>query len=310
MEYQIVDRFDKKISKIGFGAWQLGNRKEYESMSDEIGIQLVHDAVQHGITFFDTAPNYGEGNSEKIIGLALEGRKDDIFINTKVGHTQEGKTDFSLNGITKSIQNSLGNLKRSKLDSVILHNPGMDILEGKKGHYEHLKTLKNDGLIDGYGVSIDTPEELKTVLDHSDVDVIELMFNLINQSPKVWFDEVEKRGILLIIKVPLDSGWLTGKFNSESTFTGIRSRWSVQEIKQRAGLVREIKEIVKQDNLVPVALSFILSFKAVTTVIPGTRNEKQLHSNIDTLNFELTNEMKEKLEDLYESKISSLNIPW
>ncbi|MEX0844212.1 MAG: aldo/keto reductase [Balneolaceae bacterium] len=310
MEYRNTKRFDKRISKIGFGAWQLGNRKEYESMSEEIGIQLVHKAVQQGITFFDTAPNYGEGNSEKILGLALEGTEDEIFINTKVGHTHEGKSDFSLDGITESIHKSMDNLKRSKLDSVILHNPGRDILEGKEGHYEHLKTLKNEGLMDGYGVSIDTSDELKTVLDHSDVDVIELMFNLIHQSPKVWFDEIEKRGILLIIKVPLDSGWLTGKFNSESTFTGIRSRWSVQEIQQRAELVQEIKDIVEQDNLVPVALSFILSFEAVNTVIPGIRNEDQLHSNIDSMNFELTNDMKEKLENLYESKILSLNIPW
>lgn len=310
MKYQKVDRFDKKISKIGFGAWQLGNKKEYESLSDEMGIQLVQEAVEQGITFFDTAPNYGEGNSEKILGRALEGTEDKIFINTKAGHTQEGKSDFSLEGITESIHNSLENLKRSKIDSVILHNPGKEILEGKHGHYEHLKSIKNKGFIGGYGVSIDTAEELKSVLDYSDVDVIELMFNIIHQSPKIWFDEIQKRGILLIIKVPLDSGWLTGKFNSESTFTGIRSRWSVQEIQQRAKLVREIKDIVKQDNLVPVALNFILSFEAVTTVIPGTRNEKQLQSNIDSLNFELTRELKKKLEDLYDSKISNLTIPW
>lgn len=310
MEYRKVDRFDKQISKIGFGAWQLGNKKEYDSISVESGIELVKQAVNMGITFFDTAPNYGEGNSEKILGQALEGTEDEIFINTKVGHTQEGTSDFSLDGITKSIQRSLENLKRSKIDSVILHNPGLEILEGKEGHYEHLKSIKNEGLISGYGVSIDTADELKTVLDHSDVDVIELMFNIVHQSPKVWFEEVAKRDILLIIKVPLDSGWLTGKFNSESTFTGIRSRWSVQEIQQRAKLVREIKDIVKQDNLVPEALSFILSFEAVTTVIPGTRNEKQLHSNIDSLNFELSQEMKKKLEDLYESKISKLTIPW
>jgi aryl-alcohol dehydrogenase-like predicted oxidoreductase len=310
MEYRINKRFDKPISRIGFGAWQLGNNQDFSGMSEKEGIKLVHEAVNKGVTFFDTAPNYGGGMSEKILGKALRGKEADIFINTKVGHDRTGEIDFSLEGITQSIYKSLEALKRDRLDSVILHNPDNDVLKGETDHYTRLNSLKKQGVIDGYGVSIDTADELKWVLDSSDVDVIEIMFNIIHQSPKVWFDEVRKRDILLIIKIPFDSGWLTGKYDRNSKFEGIRSRWTSEDIQVRAELIDEIKDIVGQDDLVPVALSFILSFETIITVIPGTRNKVQLDSNIESLKYELDRDTKLQLEEFYKSNISKLKIPW
>ena len=102
---------NKTIHKVGFGAWQLGN-KEWGNMSFDEGISLVQKAVQKGINFFDTAPNYGGGNSEKILGIALEKYRDDIFINTKVGHLPSGETSFTSEGIKASIAHSLKQLKK------------------------------------------------------------------------------------------------------------------------------------------------------------------------------------------------------
>lgn len=310
MEYRHSKRFNKKISRIGFGAWQLGNDQDFSGMSEKEGIELVKKAVDEGITFFDTAPNYAGGKSEKILGKALKGLDSDIFINTKTGHHRDGNIDFSIDSITKSIYKSIDALKLDKLDSVILHNPVQEVLKGETEHYSRLISLKKEGVIGGYGVSIDTPDELRWVLDSTDLDVIEIMFNIIHQSPKIWFNEVKNRDILLIVKIPFDSGWLTGKYDRNTTFEGIRSRWSDEDIRLRAELVREIKEIVGEDDLVPVALSFILSFEAVTTVIPGIRNKKQLQSNLDSLNYHLNKEMKDKLEDYYHSRLSKLEIPW
>lgn len=310
MEYRSSKRFEKKISRIGFGAWQLGNDQDFSGMSEKEGIELVKKAVDEGITFFDTAPNYAGGKSEKILGKALEGLESDIFINTKTGHHPNGNIDFSVDSITKSIYRSIDALNRDKLDSVILHNPVQEVLKGETEHYSRLISLKKEGVIGGYGVSIDTPDELRWVLDSSDVDVIEIMFNIIHQSPKVWFEEVEKRDILLIVKIPFDSGWLTGKYDRNTKFEGIRARWTPEDIELRAKLVDEIKDIVGQDDLVPVALSFILSFDAVTTVIPGIRNNKQLQSNLDATNYNLSDDIKKSLEDYYQSRLSDLQIPW
>jgi len=109
--------------------------------------------------------------------------------------------------------------------------------------------------------------------------------------------------------VPLDSGWLTGKFNNDSVFGGIRSRWNRSDITHRAKLIEEIKEITGSADLVQYALSFILSFDEVTTVIPGVSSIKQLKENKDATNFKLDENVRTKLIQFGES-IKNQNIPW
>lgn len=183
------------------------------------------------------------------------------------------------------------------------------MLYGSHPIYEELKRLKKLGLINHYGVSIDTKEELDIVLNQNEVDVIELMFNIIHQSPKEWFQEIKKQGILLLIKVPFDSGWLTGKYTKDTVFTGIRSRWTEEVIKTRLAIVDKINKIV-DNNMVFASLQFILNFEAVTCVIPGVRNLKQLLSNIKASDYILSKEKHEEIEALYDNYIKNLHTPW
>jgi aryl-alcohol dehydrogenase-like predicted oxidoreductase len=307
---RVAKRLNVMISEIGFGGWQLGNDAIWGPMSFEEGVELVKTAYAKGINFFDTAPGYSNGLSEKIIGEALKTVRHEVFINTKFGHNHLNQTDFNVSAIEKSIDESLERLQTSYVDSVILHNPPREILEGKTNHQKEFLRLKQIGKIRGYGVSIDTLEDLELVLKYLDVDVIEILFNINFQSPKALFDQVKAKGILLIAKVPLDSGWLSGKYNAQSQFTGIRSRWDQTVIQNRAHIVEKVKAIVQDDNLVNYALSFILSFDAMTTVIPGVKDLQQLDSNIKASAFQLSATIKQKLEDLYEGEIKSMNLPW
>lgn len=310
MNYRYSAKFSKKISEVGFGAWQLGGTGTWGYMSKKDGLNLVHEALKKGVNFFDTAPGYASGNSELILGEALQNNREEVFINTKIGHGPNGEYEFSKEGIETSINRSLKKLQTTYLDSVIFHNPERYILEGKTDLFQVLHQYKLDGIINGYGVSIDSLEELKLVLQYNEVDVIEIMFNIIHQEVKELFDEIEKRGILLIIKVPLDSGWLTGKYHENSAFTGVRNRWSKQDKLIRANIINKIKNIVKNDNLVNTALRFILSFSAVTTIIPGTKNIQQLTANCLSSSKELTTTTKKQLEDLYKDYISKEHTPW
>jgi aryl-alcohol dehydrogenase-like predicted oxidoreductase len=307
---RVAKRLNVRISEIGFGGWQLGNDAIWGPMSFDEGVELVKTAYVKGVNFFDTAPGYSNGLSEKIIGEALKAVRHQVFINTKFGHNHLNQTDFSVNAIEKSIDESLERLQATYVDAVILHNPPREILEGKTNHQKEFLRLKQIGKIRGFGVSIDALEELELVLKHLDVDVIEILFNINYQSPKVLFDQVKAKGILLIAKVPLDSGWLSGKYNAQSQFTGIRSRWDHKVIQSRARIIDQIKAIVQDDNLIPAALGFILSFEAITTVIPGTKNIQQLDSNIEASRFPLNKVIKEKLEKLYEEEIKPLHLPW
>jgi aryl-alcohol dehydrogenase-like predicted oxidoreductase len=310
MKKRYAKTFDFWVSEIGFGGWQLGNNASWGSMSYEEGVKLVKSAVEKGINFFDTAPGYSNGLSEKILGEALKEFRNEVFINTKFGHNHLNQTDFSEASIEKSINESLERLQTTYVDSVILHNPPKEILEGKTSHQSEFLRMKNLGKIRGYGVSIDTLEELELVLNHLDVDVIEILFNINNQSPKVLFDKVKEKGILLISKVPLDSGWLTGKYNATSNFTGIRSRWNKEVISKRAQIIDKIKAIVFDEDLVNTALGFILSFDAITTVIPGVKDISQLDSNIKSSKFQLSEDVKRQLENLYDEEIKVMNLPW
>jgi len=310
MNYRNPKKINRNLGVIGFGAWQLGNTEFFGEMDDHTAINLVDEAVKKGVTVFDTAPGYGNGNSERLLGIALKPYRKDVFINTKFGHTPEGHTDFSVDGLYRSVEGSLSRLQTAYLDSVILHNPGRELLYQTAPIYTALQELKATGVIRHYGVSIDTVSELETVLTHNTVDVIELMFNIIHQSPKALFEEVQKQGIMLMIKVPLDSGWLTGKYTKDTRFTGIRARWTNDVITKRLEIIAKIQTLFQKQDITHESLQFILHFSAVTCVIPGVRTVAQLQSNVEAQAGTLTIPQIQELETLYDTYIKNQDTPW
>ena len=299
----------RKPNRLGFGAWQLGNPL-WNGMSEEEGISLVQEAIQSGINFFDTAPGYGAGLSERILGKAIQGKRSEVLLNSKIGHLADGSSNFDEYSLESQIKASLERLQTTYLDSVLLHNPPRQILEGKTNHFQVLKSLKDKGLIRAYGVSIDTYEEMDIVLKKIDVDVIEILFNIFFQGPKFLFKKAHDKGISLIAKVPLDSGWLTGKYHEYSTFTGIRNRWSKEVIYRRGTLVSNVKKIVQDDDITKYAISFILSFPEITCVIPGIQNTSQLREHITNSNYALPINVKNQFIELYERDIEPNPLPW
>ncbi|MBT3591679.1 MAG: aldo/keto reductase, partial [Candidatus Nitrosopelagicus sp.] len=98
MKYKKLGKSGIKVSEIGFGAWQLGNEKSWSAMTDKEAIKLVHTALDLGVNFFDTAPNYGMGSSERLLGAAFNNTsRDKVVINTKFGHTESGETNYNSN---------------------------------------------------------------------------------------------------------------------------------------------------------------------------------------------------------------------
>ena len=134
---------------------------------------------------------------------------------------------------------------------------------------------------------------------------------MLHQDASRAFDLAIKKEVGIIVKIPLDSGWLSGKYNAESTFDDIRSRWSRQDIQTRANLVNRVKEIVHaKDDLAQKAISFCLAYDAVSTVIPGNASIAQLTSNVASINNPVSRELVEKLEDFYINEVKELKLPW
>lgn len=313
MRYNKYTPSTPRVSEIGLGAWQLGENTGWRGMSEEEAIEMVREALELGINFFDTAPNYGLGTSESRLGKALQGvDRDRIVINTKFGHTVKGTNDYRSESIRASLEGSLKRLKVDYVDSLIIHNPPFETLDGNKNdHYEILEQLKAEGKIKAYGASLDTYPEMKLLMETTGSEVIEAFFNILHQDVARAFESAQEKGVAIIAKIPLDSGWLSGNYNAKSRFTDIRSRWSDSDIETRAALVERVREISGKDRaLAQTAISFCLAYEAVSTVIPGNSTLQQLRSNVESTEHPLSAELVKGLEDFYRNEVRDLKLPW
>ncbi|WP_127530379.1 aldo/keto reductase [Paenibacillus kobensis] len=301
----------KQVSEVGFGAWQLGNKQDWESMNDAEAVKLVHEAIERGMNFFDTAPGYGRGASEELLGQAIRGRRNEVVINTKFGHGADGVTDYSASAIRESVEQSLKRLQTDYLDSILIHNPPFDHLDGKFGQYDVFDELKREGKLLAYGASVDSREEMIEVISKTNVGVIEVMFNIMYQETAETFKLAKEKNIGLIVKVPLDSGWLSGKYNSGSTFEGVRKRWSPEIIAKRGAIVDRIRSIIGEDTSMTVAaLRFILAYPEIATVIPGVRSVQQLIENVSASAGVMPAEQVLQLEQLWSTDIQFQQLGW
>lgn len=274
---------------------------------------MVHQSIESGINFFDTAPNYGLGTSESRLGKALKGYdRDKIVINTKFGHTDSGDTNYQSGYIRKSLEGSLKRLKMDYVDSLIIHNPPFEYLDGcKNDHYEILEKLIEEGKIKAYGASLETYEETRLLLETTKSEVIEVFFNILHQDSARAFSMAKEKKIGIIVKIPLDSGWLSGKYDENSVFHDIRQRWSKTDIQTRAMLINRVKNIIgPEKDLAQTAISFCLAYDAVATVIPGNTSIQQLNRNLEAISKPVSKELIQKLEEFYQNEVRELNIPW
>ncbi|MGB5321732.1 aldo/keto reductase [Lutimonas sp.] len=313
MKYNKFTEQAPLVSEIGMGTWQLGTSSDWKTMTEKEAVKMVHQALASGVNFFDTAPNYGNGSSETRLGKALKGSdRSKIVVNTKFGHTDSGQTNYNSDYIRESLEGSLKRLQLDYVDSLIFHNPPYEYLDGHQNdHYELLEKLKDEGKIKAYGASLDTYKEMKLFMETTKGEVIEAFFNILHQDTARAFDMALKKNVGIIVKIPLDSGWLSGKYHADSTFFDIRRRWSKDDIKTRAGLIKGIENIIgKEHHVAQTAISFCLAYDAVSTVIPGNATMAQLEHNLESNTKPISIELRRKLEEFYQNEVKELNLPW
>lgn len=301
------------VSEIGFGGWQLCNNDSWGRMDDQTALRLIDEALDGGINLFDTAPNYAATKSERILGKALKNKRDEVVLVSKFGHTPEGTIEFSVDWFWESLEASLGRLQTDYLDILLLHNPPKEMYAGTDPVWSALEEARVQGKIMHYGASLDFATEAEDCLANTNSEVLEVLFNVFHQDVRHSFAKVREREAGIITKVPLDSGWLTGRFDAKSRFEGIRSRWSADEIAQRAELVSGIQWLIEDGSkLAHKAIGYLLSYDEVSCVIPGIRTLPQLESNLAASNYRLALEEREKLETFWDhfTEGSSKLLPW
>lgn len=299
------------VSEIGLGAWQLANPDWGVSDKNE-ALEIVQKSLEAGCTFFDTAPSYGGGRSEELLGEGLKSVRKDVIICTKFGHTPDGKTDFSTEAIRPSLEASMKRLQTDYLDIVLMHNPPREMMDGRiASQYEEFEKLKAEGKIREYGVSLDWREELELVLDATKSKAAEVFFNAFYQETLPAYQKAQDRGMGLIIKVPLDSGWLSGKYRANHKFEGVRDRWSPEVLERRSILVEKFAELVPEGtSMAQAALQFVLAQPQVSTVIPGAKSVGQALSNFAATDKQLNPETVQAIRDLWTNEIEGDPLPW
>ena len=319
MNYRLFK--EHKISEIGLGTWQLGSA-DWGVVNDDEAISILDAFVDTGGNFIDTADVYGTGVSEQIIGRFLKTTTKEIFVATKLGRRHDGACgwpqNFSYDGMRSNVESSLKNLGLSKLFLEQLHCiPTEELRSGKV--FENFRKLKNEGLIQYWGASVETSEEALICLEQEGLASLQIIFNLFRQhvADEV-FSRAKERGVAIIVRVPLASGLLTGKFNEQTKFAESDHRnynaegkafnagetFSGIEFEQGVKLSREIAYLLPDERMAQWSLRWILDHNEVTTVIPGATKIKQVRSNIEASALPpLSKETHAELRSLYDDKV-------
>jgi len=312
MEQRILGKSGIAVGVIGFGAWQLNNEL-WDGPDERTSIRLVQTALAAGCNFFDVAPGYGDGAGETLLGQALRGRRHESVICTKFGHGSQDGEDFSIAGLRASLEGSLRRLQTDYVDVLLLHNPPPALLDGSEAAdlYAQLEELQRSGRLRAFGASIDFARDLRRLAETTHSQAAEVLFNAFLQDTRLAFRTARDSGLGLIAKVPLDSGWLSGKYNQQSRFDGIRDRWTKADITRRAALVEKLRELLPEGlPLAQAALRFILSHEEITTVIPGVKSANQLEANLATAAEPLPAESVTAIHQLWEDEIADCPLPW
>ena len=298
MELKNFNGSDEKISVLGFGCWGIG-KSEWKGAEDQESKKTLIKAIENGINFFDTALAYGKGHSERLLGEAEKESGKNVFIASKIpskkwewpaGNNSTLIESFPKEYIISKTEESLLNLKRDYIDLMQFH-VWNDKWATEDDWKEAVEKLKKDGKVRFWGISINDHqpengiETGKTAL----IDSFQVIFNIFEQKPVDYlFPFSKKNNISIIARVPFDEGALTGNVTYDTKFPlgDFRNEYFQGtrkiDVQERVNKIwADVKDSV--DSRAEAALRYVISFDAVTTVIPGMRNERNLMANIKSI---------------------------
>jgi aryl-alcohol dehydrogenase-like predicted oxidoreductase len=291
-------------------------------VAEDTAIATLHAAADAGVTFFDTADVYGDGRSERLVGRLLrERRGEEITVATKMGRRMEQTVEnYSPEHFRTWNDRSRENLGVETLDLVQLHCPPTDLYY-HPDVFADLDAMVAEGRMAAYGVSVERVEEALKAIEYPNVASVQIIFNAFRQRPaSLFFGEAARRGVGIIVRVPLASGLLSGKYTHETTFAADDHRkfnihgemFDVGEtfagVPFQVGLdaVDELRPLVPEGAmLAQLALRWILMHPAVSTVIPGARSPEQAQANAAAADLPaLDDATMARITEIYEGRIS------
>lgn len=298
MQYRVLGSTGLKVSVVGIGTWQFGGEWGKQFAQDEVNAMFAR-GEELGLNLIDTAECYGDHLSEQLIGRAIEGRRDKWILATKFGHKFHGpfnRTDPRRpSDVINQLVESLKALRTDHVDLLQYHSWGDDEFFND-GVLEALLRAKEQGLFRFLGNSVGSNGNVRQVAASRDmqIEAIQIIYNRLDRKPEEEvFGVCQEQNLGVLARVPLASGFLSGKYKPGQQF----EKGDVRERQKREIIDAKLAEAAKiQQEEVPPgvpmsqwALAWCLKHSAVTSVIPGCKSVEQVEHNAAAADLVLTN---------------------
>jgi aryl-alcohol dehydrogenase-like predicted oxidoreductase len=293
-----------EISRVGYGAWAIGGAGWWHAwgdQDDEQSIEAIRRAVELGINWVDTAPIYGLGHSEEVVGRALQGLDDRPYVFTKASLSEkDGAVAHSLkrDSIRREVEASLSRLQLDAIDVYQVHwpDPDEDVEEG----WATFAELKSEGLVRHIGVSNFSVAQLRRAQAIAPVETLQPPYSLIERTIE---DEIlpfaEREGIGVVIYSPMQSGLLSGAMTPEriaalpdDDWRKHDARFNEPELSLHMALVERLRTVADRHDTTPgaIAVAWTLTNPAVDGAIVGFRRPDQIEPLLAAGTIELSDD--------------------
>ena len=311
MEYRKLG--DLEVSVIGYGAWGIGGAPFWKNEGDKKSIDSIKASFDQGINIFDTAPVYGFGHSEELIGKALKPVREKVTIATKCGLRWDKESlsalrkDASRKSILEEIDQSLKRLGTDWIDIYQVHWP--DVETSHQETMEALLEIQEQGKICSIGVSNYSAAQIKACSQYAKIISLQPEYSLLAR-------EIEKEtaplcienNIGIIAYSPLSSGVLTGKYDKNTKFKdwrgkGIIGTFAGEGYTKNISKVDMLKVIALEEGKTcgQVAINWVLRQPGLTTALVGVKNPVQMEENLKSIGWQPSKENCEKIEQIFSS---------
>lgn len=306
------------VSEIGLGCWQLG--QDFGPLDDARAAEVLAAAENAGITFWDTADVYGDGQSEERIAAYLANRRARPLVATKVGRNPTLYPDgYSKDSVRRNIEGSARRLGVETLDLVQLHCVPPDVL--KAGDMlAWMEDFRQQGLFREFGASVETLDEARFAVTHPQLTSLQIIFNLFRQNAiDELFPQAAENDVGIIVRLPLASGVLSGKmrpgqqfaktdhrhFNRHGEAFSVGETFSGVPFETAVEFAETLKQWLPDGlSLVQMATRWILDQPAVSTIITGASRPEQVVENASASNLApLPPELHAALADFYREQV-------
>ena len=292
MNNRIFGKTGAVAGEVGLGCWQLGG--DWGTVEEETAFRILETAVDMGVSFWDTANVYGGGRSETLIGRYLKAHPAQIFVSTKLGRGAIYPNGYTRTAVRQATEESLRRLRVEALDLTQLHCIPMAALQ-QGDVFDWLRELQQEGKIRNWGASVESMDEALVCPEQEGLASLQIIFNIFRQKPiQALFPQAQAKGVAIIVRLPLASGLLSGKFTAETHFAASDHRnynrdgqaFNVGEtfaglpFEKGVELADGLKSMVPAGlSMAQMALRWILDHESVSAIIPGATRPEQVRSN-------------------------------